>query len=88
MIMAAASASMFTPILGPNGLNVFDLQVWIVNLGLFVSWYAGWKLIRQIAGTDGRIGSMSAVWALGSTALYAIAVWIFTQPMAMRGMGM
>lgn len=90
--MAATSASMFAPFLGPNGTNLFDLQIWIVNCGLFVSWYAGWKLIRQTAGHAAgaarRTSSMASVWAVSSTAIYAVAVWIFTQPMYMRGMGM
>jgi len=86
--MAASSSSMFTPLLGANGLDLFDLQIWIVNLGLFISWYAGRRVIRQMVNSRRRIWSMSAVWAAGSTALYAVAVWIFTQPMYMRGMRM
>jgi len=86
--MAASSSSMFTPLLGANGLDLFDLQIWIVNLGLFISWYAGRRVIRQTVNSRRRIWSMSAVWAAGSTALYAVAVWIFTQPMYMRGMRM
>ncbi len=88
MAMAAASASMFAPILGPNGISLFDLQVWIVNLGLFVSWFAGWKLTRELGGSSRRFGSMAAIWLGGSTAFYAVAIWIFTQPMYMRGTGM
>ncbi|MGH9605855.1 MAG: cytochrome c oxidase assembly protein [Terracidiphilus sp.] len=87
-LMAASSSSMFTPLLGANGLNLFDLQVWIVNLGLFVSWYAGRKVIRQMVNSSRRVWSMSVLWAVSSTAMYAVAVWIFTQPMYMRGMGM
>ncbi len=87
-LMAATSSSMFTTLLGANRLNLFDLQVWIVNLGLFVSWYAGRQVIRQMVNSGRRIWSMSALWAVSSTALYAVAVWIFTQPMYMRGMGM
>lgn len=87
-LMAASSSSMFTPFLGPNGWNLFDIQVWIVNVGLFVSWHAGRKAIRQMANSSRRVWAMSAVWALSSTAMYSIAVWIFTQPMYMRGMGM
>ncbi|MGC1869749.1 MAG: cytochrome c oxidase assembly protein [Acidobacteriaceae bacterium] len=87
-LMAASSSAMFTPLLGANGLDLFDLQIWIVNLGLFVSWYAGRKVIRQMANSNRRIWSMSAMWAVSSTAMYAVAVWIFTQPMYMRGMGM
>ncbi|HEX8711631.1 MAG TPA: cytochrome c oxidase assembly protein, partial [Terracidiphilus sp.] len=88
MSMTAASSSMFSPLLGANGMNLFDLQVWLVNLGLFVSWYGGRKLVREMAGAGVRAMSMTAVWALGSTALYAAAIWIFAQPMYMRGMGM
>lgn len=86
--MEARSSSMFSPLLGANGVNLFDLQVWIVNLGLFVSWYAGGKLIGQMAGSARRAWWMGSVWAVSSTALYAVAVWIFMQPMAMRGMTM
>lgn len=87
-MMAASSSSMFSPLFGPNGLDLFDLQVWIVNLGLFVSWYAGGKAIRQMANSTRRAGSMLAVWGIASTTLYALAVWIFTQPMYMRGMSL
>ncbi len=88
MMRAESSSSMFSPILGTGGFNLFDLQVWIVNLGLFVTWYAGRKVIRQMVNSVGRMWSMTALWALGTTGFYAIAVWIFTQPMYMRGMGM
>lgn len=88
MRMTAASSSMYSPLLGVNGMDLFDVQVWMVNLGLFISWYGGRKQIVQMASTSGRAWSMTAVWALGSTALYAAAVWIFAQPMYMRGMGM
>jgi ferredoxin len=86
--MEATSKSMFSPLLGANGMNLFALQVWVLNLGLFVSWYAGGRLIREMASSARRAGSMTAVWMASSTALYAVAVWIFTQPMAMRGMTM
>ena len=85
---ARASSSMLNPIPGVHGLSLFDLQVWIVNLGLFVTWFAGRTLIRQISGPSGGFRSMLAVWICSSTGLYAIAVWIFTQPMYMRGMAM
>lgn len=86
--MAMASSSLFSPLFGANGMDLFDLQVWIVNLGLFVSWYAGAQVIRQMANSTRRLGSMAAVWAIASTALYALAVWIFAQPMYMRGMSL
>lgn len=88
MMNAASSSTMSTPLLGANAFDLLDLQVWIVNLGLFVSWYAGWKLIRQMTSSMRQSWSMSAAWAAISTALYAVAVWVFAQPMYMRGMGM
>ncbi|MGA7521148.1 MAG: cytochrome c oxidase assembly protein [Acidobacteriaceae bacterium] len=87
-MQAASSSSMFSPLLGANGVNLFDLQVWVLNLGLFVSWYAGGRLIREMAKSAGRAWWMGAVWAVSSSAPYAVAVWIFTQPMFMRGMTM
>lgn len=82
------SSSIFSPLFGANQFDLLDLQVWIVNLGLFVSWYAGWKLIQQMAGSMRRAWPMAGVWAATSSTLYAAAVWIFAQPMYMRGMGM
>lgn len=86
--MQARSGSMVSPLLGVNGVSVFDVQVWMANLGLFVSWYAGGRMVRQMAVSGRRAWAMGAVWAVSSTALYAAAVWIFMQPMAMRGMTM
>lgn len=86
--LTASSSSMFSPLLGASRWNLFDLQVWIVNLGLLITWYAGRKVIRQMADSGRRIWAMSAMWALGSTAIYAAAVWVFNQPMYLRGMGM
>ena len=87
-MMAALSSSMVSPLLGTNGTDLFDIQAWIVNLGLFVSWYAGYKVIRGMVKSARLIWSMSVVWAVSSTALYAAAIWVFTQPMYMRGVGM
>ncbi len=87
-MMAALSSSMVSPLLGTNGMDLFDVQLWIANLGLFVSWYAGYEVIRQMANSARRIWSMTVIWAVSSTALYAAAVWVFTQPMYMRGVGM
>ena len=84
---AESSASIVTGLLG-NGGNLFDLQIWIVNVGLFLAWYAGGKVIRQMVSPGRRMWAMWAVWGAGSAALYSVAVWIFAQPMYMRGMSL
>ena len=77
---------MLTP--GPQGINLFHLQVWILDVGLLMSLYAGWRVARELAGSMAKIVMMLSLWALASGVFYAICLWIYTKPMEMRGMGM
>jgi cytochrome c oxidase assembly factor CtaG len=73
---------------GAKGINLFSLQIWMLDLGLLLTLYAGWRLVRQMTTTVRNAAAMLTLWALSSTAFYAICLWIYTQPMEMRGMGM
>lgn len=73
---------------GPQGLNLFHLQVWILDIGLLMSLYAGWRVARELAASMSRLAMMLLLWMLTSGAFYALCLWIYTQPMEMRGMGM
>ena len=73
---------------GSGGTNLLSLQLWILDVGLLFSLYAGWRIIRQLTSTFRDSMAMLALWAISSTAFYALCVWVFTQPMQMRGMGM
>lgn len=77
---------MLTP--GPQGINLFHLQVWILDIGLLMTLYAGWRVARELAGSVARILMMLSLWAVASGVFYAICLWIYTKPMEMRGMGM
>lgn len=73
---------------GAKGINLFSLQIWMLDLGLLLTLYAGWRLVREMSTTVRNAAAMLTIWALTSTAFYAICLWIYTQPMEMRGMGM
>lgn len=90
MMSMPAAAKSIDFVLSPlaRGTDLLDLQIWMLNLGLFLAWYAGWKLIRQMTASARNAGAMLLVWATSSTAFYALCVWVLTQPMEMRGMGM
>jgi ferredoxin len=73
---------------GAAGINLLTVQVWMLNLGLLLSFYAGWRTVRQISSTARNTIAMLSVWMLSSGCLYGGCIWVFTQPMEMRGMGM
>ena len=73
---------------GAKGISLLSLQVLALDLGLLLSLYAGWKVSGPIASSIGRRAAMIGVWIAIVTALYALCLWIFAQPMQMRGMGM
>lgn len=73
---------------GAKGINLFSLQIWMLDLGLLLTLYAGWRLVREMSTTLRNAAAMLTLWAFSSTAFYAICLWIYTQPMEMRGMGM
>lgn len=73
---------------GAKGINLFSLQIWMLDLGLLLTLYAGWRLVRQMTTTARNAAAMLTIWALSSTLFYAICLWVYTQPMEMRGMMM
>lgn len=73
---------------GAKGINLFSLQIWMLDIGLLLTLYAGWRLVRQMTTRMRNAVAMLSIWALSSTVFYAICLWVYTQPMEMRGMGM
>jgi hypothetical protein len=53
------------------------LQILLLDAGLLLTLYLLWRIGGIVAGVP---------WALLSVGLYAAGVWIFLQPMQMRGM--
>ncbi len=63
-----------------------SLQILILDCGLLLTLYVGWRIATQYAG---RVRSALAIltpWAVVACALYAAGIWILFQPMQMRGM--
>jgi cytochrome c oxidase assembly factor CtaG len=72
------------PLFAPHA--TLAIQVLLLDAGVLLSLYAGWRIARSYAkrAQDGLL--LLAPWAVAATLLYAAGVWIFLQPMQMRGM--
>ena len=66
--------------------GMLRLQILLLDFGLLVSLYVGWRIVRG-AGAGLRLARGPLVpWVTVAVSLYAVGVWTFLQPMAMRGM--
>ena len=63
-------------------------QILLLDGGLLLTLYVGWKIARQYAGGGPRAFSFAAPWVMLACVMYAVGVWILFQPMQMRGMMM
>jgi len=82
--LGEASWSMVAPLVSADGM--LRLQILLLDLGLLVSLYVGWRIVRG-AGAGLRLTRGPLVpWVTVAVSLYAVGVWTFLQPMAMRGM--
>jgi hypothetical protein len=85
--MSASSMGMMLT-QGFDGTNLLSVQVLLMDVGLLFSLYVGWRLVREMTASAGSMAAMLAIWCASSTTLYAVCVWVLTQPMEMRGMAM
>jgi cytochrome c oxidase assembly factor CtaG len=90
VLMPGMSASSMGMMLtqGFDGTNLLSVQVLLMDVGLLFSLYVGWRLVREMTASARSMAAMLAIWCTSSTALYAVCVWVLTQPMEMRGMAM
>jgi cytochrome c oxidase assembly factor CtaG/polyferredoxin len=65
---------------------MLSLQLLVLDAGLLLTLYLGWKLAVQWAGSATRAMRLLLPWATIVTAGYAAGIWILLQPMQMRGM--
>ena len=73
-----------TPLLRAD--TMLRLQVLLLDVGLVYALYCAWKVAGAYAA---RTRATLALWlpfALFAVTFYAGAVWVFLQPMEMRGM--
>jgi hypothetical protein len=65
---------------------LLHLQILLLDAGLLLALYVGWRIARScVASVRASLG-LVVPWAGVSIALYVSGIWIFLQPMHMRGM--
>jgi hypothetical protein len=73
-----------SPAFAPD--NMLAIQMLLMDGGVLLSLYVGWRIARPYT-THPREGILLlAPWAVVAAMLYAAGVWVFLQPMQMRGM--
>jgi hypothetical protein len=75
--------AMQPPLLPAN--SILSVQLLVLDAGLLLTLYLGWRLAQQWASRAGRALLLLLPWALTVAAGYAVAIWIVLQPMQMRG---
>ncbi len=89
MPMAMASRpSDFVLVPGSRGFSLFNLQLWILDLGMLLTLYVGWRIIQPFVASFWTRFAVIVAWLVYAGAFYAASIWLFTQPMQMRGVGM
>jgi hypothetical protein len=79
----AAGSEVFSPLVDADALLV--IQTVTLDAGLLLALYLGWRLARLYAPRTRHALRLLALWAGLDVALYGIGIWIFLQPMQMRG---
>jgi cytochrome c oxidase assembly factor CtaG len=69
-----------------NADSVLVLQTLLLDAGFLLALYFGWRIAQSYAPRLRDALFLLAPWAGIAMALYAAGVWIFLQPMQMRGM--
>ena len=62
------------------------LQTLLLDAGLLLTLYIGWRIARECVPAGSAALGLWSPWACLAVGLYASGVWIFLQPMQMRGM--
>jgi cytochrome c oxidase assembly factor CtaG len=71
----------------PMGMNaVLVWQMLLLDAGLLFSLYLAWRVSREIARPGAAAVRSFVPWAFTALVLYGLGVWIFLQPMQMRGL--
>ena len=81
-----AKSSLATLRLDPN--TILSLQCILLGGGLLLTLYLGWRIAEQSVPRAASALRLVGPWALLAIALYAVGVWIFLQPMQMRGLSL
>jgi cytochrome c oxidase assembly factor CtaG/ferredoxin len=85
-LFSPAHWGMEQPLLAANTL--LSVQLLLLDAGLLMTLYLGWRLARQWAKSAGRAVLLLLPWAMTVAVAYGTGVWILLQPMQMRGVMM
>ncbi len=66
--------------------TILTVQTLLLDAGLLFSLYVAWRISRTYATRVRTALGLLIPWALLAIALYAAGIWIFLQPMQMRGL--
>ena len=69
-----------------NADSLLILQTLVLDAGLLLTLYVGWRIARDHAPRARAALGLMTPWACVAVALFVIGIWIFLQPMQMRGM--
>jgi hypothetical protein len=72
--------------LGLGADTLLALQMLLLDAGLLLTLYVGWRIALDCAPRARAALGLLAPWAAVAIALYASGIWILLQPMPMRGM--
>jgi ferredoxin len=72
-----------------TGQSLLAVQLFLLDAGLVLTLYAGWRLARTLINTSAAHSLRFMLpWASAVAALYIFGFWVLLQPMQMRGMMM
>jgi hypothetical protein len=83
-LLGSPNRAIFSPLLGAGTIRI--LQTLLLDAGLLLALYLVWRLALVYASRVRDALLLFAPWAGIATALYITGVWIFLQPMQMRGL--
>ena len=81
-ILGRPDWSMPPPLLSPDAL--LWLEILLLDAGLLLTLYSGWRVARSYPRTS--LAALLVPWTLVAVSLWAAGVWVFLQPMEMRGL--
>jgi ferredoxin len=73
-----------SPLFAPDVM--LAAQLLLLDAGVLLSLYVGWRIARGYTSRLQDVLLLLAPWATVAAVLYAAGIWVFLQPMQMRGM--
>lgn len=84
-IGAAGSPDWSMAMASATGTGALQLEIFVLGCGLLASLYLAWRVSTQYTSRTAAAFGLMLPWGILGALLYASGIWIFLQPMAMRG---